>query len=102
MIRDQHVSVVESNQPRNQQPLFTVPGNDNFSDEIVIADVSNFSASSAWLSLRSRRTPWIVRAHSGSTVLVWLGMAISQRCFVVILIRVEQGLKQMVIQRTPD
>ena len=36
MIRDQHVSVVESNQPRNEQSLFTVPRNDNFSDEIIV------------------------------------------------------------------
>lgn len=33
VIRDQHVGVVNLNQPRNEQRLFTVPRNDDLSDE---------------------------------------------------------------------
>jgi hypothetical protein len=60
-----YASADGSNSPRSQR-------------EIAIVDVSNFSASSDWLSFSLRRTDLMVLAHSEKTVLVLLRMAIPE------------------------
>jgi hypothetical protein len=56
--------------------------------------VSDYSASSDWLSLSLRRTALIVLAYSERTVLVVLRMAIFRRCLIGILIRDAQDSSQ--------
>lgn len=56
--------------------------------------MSDYSASSDWLSLSLRRTALIVLAYSERTVLVVLRMAIFRRCLIGILIRDAQDSSQ--------